>query len=127
VPEQRHILIADDERLITAALEAYFEADGYRVTTAADADEALAAAAQSPPDLVILDFVMPGMDGAAACRALKQREGMAAVPVIMFTGRSEEEAVLDARDAGADWYVTKPFDLAQLGTVVRQLLEQRQD
>ena len=103
---QRRILIVDDEAHIRDALARYLHQAGFLVMEAGDGVEALRLATATPPDLLILDLMLPGMDGLEVCRRLRSTS---AVPVLMLTARGEEADTLDGFRAGADDYVTKPF------------------
>jgi two-component system, OmpR family, KDP operon response regulator KdpE len=116
--EQR-ILVVDDERPIRRALEVTLTKAGYRVETATNGDEALTAAALTPPDLVILDLMLPDADGADVCRQL--RDWLAA-PILLISAVGDEADKIRALDAGADDYVTKPFSPGELLARCRALL-----
>jgi two-component system, OmpR family, KDP operon response regulator KdpE len=113
------ILVVDDERPIRRALEVTLAKAGYTVGTAIDASEALTQAALQPPDLVILDLMLPDADGADVCRQL--RDWLAA-PILLISAISDEGDKIRALDAGADDYVTKPFSPGELLARVRALL-----
>lgn len=117
--DQPHILVVDDESRYLRVLRATLEGAGYRVVTAANGADALALAEQSSFDLVLLDVRMPGLDGLATCRRLRQ---FALTPVIMLTALAEEEDRIHGLDAGADDYVTKPFSAGELLARVRAVL-----
>ena len=113
------ILVVDDERPIRRALEVTLAKAGYAVSTAIDASEALTQAALQPPDLVILDLMLPDADGADVCRQL--RDWMQA-PILLISAVGEEQDKIRALDAGADDYLTKPFGIGELLARVRALL-----
>jgi DNA-binding response OmpR family regulator len=117
------ILIIDDEPEIVRVLRGYLEQAGYRVLTAFDGVEGLRRARQESPDLVILDLMLPGMDGIDVCRAL--RKG-ADIPIIMVTARVEETDRVLGLELGADDYVTKPFSPRELVARVRAVLRRYQ-
>ena len=102
----RRILVVDDEEAIREVLAQYLRRAGFVVLEAADGPSALRIATATPPDLLILDLMLPGMDGLEVCRTL--RETLAA-PILMLTARSEEDDTLEGFRAGADDYVSKPF------------------
>jgi two-component system, OmpR family, KDP operon response regulator KdpE len=116
------VLVVDDEPQILRALRINLAARSYDVVTAADGHAALAAAARTVPDIVVLDLGLPDMDGIDVIRGLR---GWTAVPIIILSGRSQSAAKVDALDAGADDYVTKPFNvdelLARLRAVTRRV------
>ena len=113
------ILVVDDERPIRRALEVTLAKAGYTVSTAIDASEALTQSALQPPDLVILDLMLPDADGADVCRQL--RDWMQA-PILLISAVGEEQDKIRALDAGADDYLTKPFGIGELLARVRALL-----
>jgi DNA-binding response OmpR family regulator len=119
---QATILIVDDEAQNRRLLEALLEAAGYATTCAADAEEALASIVRRPPDLVLLDVMMPGMDGNELARVLKAGPSTASIPIIMVTANSDRAARLVSLDAGADDFLSKPVDRAELWLRVRNLL-----
>lgn len=103
------ILIADDEPLLVELLEFRLQARGYRTVTAADGREALAKLAQTPPDAVVLDAMMPVHDGFEVLRRMRADPATAAIPVIMLTARRGEADVVGALELGASDYLVKPF------------------
>jgi DNA-binding response OmpR family regulator len=115
----KKILVVDDEPRIVDVVQAYLERDGYRVLTAADGKTALNLARRERPALVILDLMLPEMDGLEVCRTLRQESN---VPVIMLTARTEETDKLIGLELGADDYVTKPFSPRELVARVRAVL-----
>ena len=105
------VLVVDDEPQIVRALTTNLRARGYDVTAAYDGEEALRAAAARPPDLVVLDLGLPGIDGIEVIRGLR---GWTAIPIIVLSVRDDEDDKVAALDAGADDYVTKPFGMNEL-------------
>jgi two-component system response regulator MprA len=114
------ILVVDDERAVRESLRRALELEGYDVDLAGDGLEGLARVEESQPDVLILDVLMPGMDGLEMCRRL--RRGGNRLPVLMLTARDAVENRVAGLDAGADDYVTKPFALEELLARVRALL-----
>lgn len=114
------ILIVDDEPDFRSMLQVNFEAEGYEVLTAADGVEGLALHREARPDLIVLDLMLPRMDGMQFIRAL--REAQDEVPVLMLTARSDERTKLKGFDLGADDYLTKPFSVLELLSRVRAIL-----
>lgn len=110
------ILVIDDEPQIRRALRVGLEREGYGVTLAASGEEGLDSAAEHPPDLVILDLAMPGMDGFEVCRQLRE---WSRAPVIVLSVREGEADKVRALDLGADDYLTKPFGMGELAARVR--------
>jgi DNA-binding response OmpR family regulator len=113
------VLVVDDEEAIAEAVRARLESEGYRVLVAADGAQALEAADRERPDLVVLDLMLPGMDGLEVCKQL-QRDRW--VPVLMLTARTEEADKVAGFAVGADDYLTKPFSLRELAVRVRAIL-----
>ncbi len=103
---RRRVLIVDDEPNIRDVLRQYLEAAGYLVAEAADGHEALSKIAATPPDLIVLDLMLPGIDGIDVCHAVRQSS---ATPILMLTARDDEPHKVEGFRAGADDYVTKPF------------------
>ena len=118
----RTILICDDEASILNSLEFSLGAEGYRVLAVADGEQALAQARAEPPDLIVLDVMMPRRNGFEVCRELKLDRRTADVPVILLTARGRREDRELGRQAGADAYVTKPFSPQRLLEKVQTLL-----
>ncbi len=115
----RRVLVVDDEPHIRTVLRGYLEADGFAVTEAADGDTALAALRDQPPDLVLLDVMLPGIDGLEVLRRLRT---FSEVYVILVTARSEEVDKLVGLGVGADDYVTKPFSPREVAARVKAVL-----
>ncbi len=113
------ILVVDDDSRLLHIVKMYLEIEGYDVTTAENGEEGLAKVTANPPDLVILDIMMPGMDGIEACRQIRAHPSTAAVPIIMFSALSSDDDIERARVAGANHLITKPFNLVGLGSVVK--------
>jgi DNA-binding response OmpR family regulator len=113
------VLVVDDEEAIAEAVRARLENEGYRVLVAGDGRQAIETAARERPDLVVLDLMLPGMDGLEVCREL-QRDRW--VPVLMLTARTEEADKVAGFAVGADDYLTKPFSLRELVVRVRAIL-----
>ena len=113
------ILLVEDEVELARVVARDLEAAGYRVVRAADGRQALASFAAQPPDLVILDWMLPGLDGLEVLRRIRQAS---AVPVLMLTARTEETDRVVGLEVGADDYLTKPFSLRELVARVRALL-----
>src|SRR5450631_4920249 len=116
------ILIVDDERANRRLLQVLLRPKGYVTRTATDGKEALASLADDPPDLILLDVMMPGLDGRAVARAVKANPATSKVPIIMVTAQTDREARLAALDAGAEDFLSKPVDRAELWLRVRNLL-----
>jgi DNA-binding response OmpR family regulator len=117
------VLIVDDDATIVDVLGRYLEADGFTVTGAADGRQGLELALADTPDLVVLDLMMPGLDGLEVCRRLR---ALAPVPIIMLTARSDEDDRVIGLELGADDYVAKPFSPKEVVARVRAVLRRAQ-
>jgi two-component system KDP operon response regulator KdpE len=119
VSTQPLVLVADDEPRITKLVSLALNAEGFRVVTASGGEEALQKAEEVRPDIILLDIVMPGIDGIEVMRQLRERRP---VPVILLTARGATSDKAKGLDLGADDYVAKPFDLDELAARVRAVL-----
>ncbi len=124
---KKSILVVEDEEDILALLHFNLSKAGYAVDCAACGEEALQKIKLQQPDLVLLDLMLPGIDGLDICRQLRRTEVTAELPIIMLTARGEEQDVIQGLELGADDYVTKPFSikvlLARIQTVLRRRTE----
>jgi adenylate cyclase len=116
------ILVVDDNEMNRDIIVTRLEANGYKTLQAADGQAALAAVTQHHPDLVLLDVMMPNIDGLEACRQLKGNAGLAFTPVILVTAKAATQDVVAGLDAGADEYLTKPIDQSALVARVKSVL-----
>jgi DNA-binding response OmpR family regulator len=116
------ILIVEDDNDIAKLIAHYLEKNGYGFEITPDGARALAAARVAPPDLVILDLMLPGLNGLDVCKALRYDARTAALPIIMLTARGEESERILGLDSGADDYIVKPFSPNELMARVRALL-----
>ena len=116
------ILIIEDEPDIVELLEYNLAREGYRVLSARDGEGGLEQARSRAPDLVLLDLMLPGMDGLEVCRELRSGRGTSSLPVIMLTAKSEESDVVIGLGVGADDYIAKPFSPRELVARVRAVL-----
>ncbi|QRX94373.1 response regulator transcription factor [Streptomyces noursei] len=114
------VLLAEDDRPIRTALERALTLEGYRVTAVADGIQALAAAHRERPDVILLDVMMPGIDGLQVCQVLRAEQDR--TPVLMLTARVETADRIAGLDAGADDYVVKPFEVEEVFARIRALL-----
>ncbi len=119
------ILLVDDEPNIVLSLEFLMRKQGYRVGIARNGTEALAAIAADAPDLLLLDIMMPDVDGYEVCRQLRARADRAATKVIFLSAKSQPADINKGYAVGADLYIPKPFSTRQLMEKVRELLELR--
>ncbi len=115
----RKVLVVDDDRKLVDLVRLYLERDGYAVLTAYDGRQALEISRRRAPDLIVLDLMLPAVDGLDVCRILRAES---LVPIIMLTARTTEEDRLLGLDLGADDYVTKPFSPRELVARVRAVL-----
>lgn len=113
------ILLVDDEEAVVAPLRYHLEKEGYVTVIAYDGEEALAQARAEKPDLIVLDLMLPKLDGWEVCRILRQES---TIPIIMLTARDEETSKVLGLDVGADDYLTKPFSFRELLARIRALL-----
>jgi two-component system alkaline phosphatase synthesis response regulator PhoP len=118
----RKILIVDDESVLVETIAYNLEQAGYQVETAADGNSALEAVRRASPDLIILDIMLPEMDGLEVCRQLRRDEATATTPIMMLTAKGDEIDKVVGLEVGADDYVTKPFGRRELLARVRALL-----
>lgn len=114
------VLLAEDDRPIRTALERALTLEGYRVTAVADGIQALAAAHRERPDVILLDVMMPGIDGLQVCQVLRAEQDR--TPILMLTARVETADRIAGLDAGADDYVVKPFEVEEVFARLRALL-----
>lgn len=119
----KRILIVDDEKDIRELLAFHLEQNGFTTLTASDGEEALDKVEEALPDLIILDLMLPKMDGAEVCRAFKSREHTRRIPIIMLTAKGEEIDRVVGFELGADDYVTKPFSPRELVLRVKAVLK----
>jgi DNA-binding response OmpR family regulator len=121
----KKILVIDDEPKIVELCSDYLKSAGFEVVTACDGPRGLAAARSERPDLIVLDLMLPGMDGLDVCRELRRAEivsGEGSVPIIMLTARADESDKLIGLELGADDYLTKPFSPRELVARIRTVL-----
>lgn len=116
------VLIVEDEDAQAEVLRYNFDREGFEVLLAGDGDEAMLAAEEQQPDLVLLDWMLPGTSGISVCQQLRARPETRALPIIMLTARSEEGDRIRGLDSGADDYVVKPFSPSELVARVRAVL-----
>src|SRR5207247_7952054 len=116
------VLIVDDDARLREYVRANLELEGYIVREAASAEEGLQALEEEPPDLVLLDVMMPRVDGWEMLRRVQERHGVGTIPVLMFSGKVEEEKLTDADARGVSGFIGKPFDPQQLIESAKQLV-----
>jgi len=119
---QPHVLIVEDEDAQRQILAYNLEAEGFRTTKAIDGEDGLLMATEDPPDVIVLDWMMPRLSGIEVCRRLKLNAQTAAVPVIMLSAKSEDVDKVRGLETGADDYVVKPYSVSELMARVRAQL-----
>ena len=116
------VLIVDDDEKLREYVRVNLEAEGYAVREASSAEEGLEALEEEPPDLILLDVMMPQVDGWEMLRRVQEKHGVGAIPVIMFSGKVDERSAADATARGAHGFIGKPFDPRALIESTKQLL-----
>ena len=119
---QQTVLVVDDDPVIQRLLQVNFEMEDYLVITAGDGEEGLKRALKEMPDIVLLDVMMPKMDGIAVAKALRADPKTAEMPIIMLTAKAQAADIHAGREVGVDVYVTKPFDPLELIETVKELI-----
>jgi two-component system phosphate regulon response regulator PhoB len=116
------VLVVEDEAALATMLRYNLEKQGFRVDEAADGQEAMLRIAEEPPDLVLLDWMLPVMSGIEVCRQIRRRPDTRDLPVIMVTARTDDQDAVRGLNTGADDYITKPFNMEALLARMRALL-----
>ena len=119
----RRILIVDDEQDIVETLRFSLEMEGFQCLSSYDGTDGLKKAQEENPDLIILDIMLPKIDGYRICRLLKFDEKYRHIPIIMLTARAQEKDISTGKETGADEYVTKPFEMDTLIGLVKQYVK----
>ena len=117
--KQHHFMIVDDDKNIAELMRLYLEKEGYTVSIYHRGDEAVEAFKRNPPKLMVLDIMLPGMDGWQVCRAVRQ---ISAIPIIMLSAKDETFDIVLGLELGADDYITKPFDPKELTARIKAVL-----
>lgn len=120
--EKRKVLLADDEEDIKLVIQMYLETSGYEVVTAYDGLDAIEKAKETKPDLILMDIMMPVIDGIEVTRQIKSLEETKHIPVVMLTAAAQSAMVERAMKAGASDYISKPFEPENLKNIVDQIL-----
>src|SRR5579871_1682795 len=123
----KKILAVDDERHIVRLVQVNLERQGYEVVTAYDGKEALEKVASENPDLIVLDVMMPYMDGFEVLKTLKKDPTTRDIPVIMLTAKANDADVFQGYKSGVDCYLTKPFNPLELLTFIRRIFESQEN
>lgn len=118
----KKIVLAEDEPQIARLVEFKLKKEGYQVTWKENGEEALKAIKADKPDLILLDVMMPVMDGYEVLRRLKEDENLRSIPVVMLTARAQERDVVKGINSGAEDYITKPFHPAELLARVKRIV-----
>ena len=122
---KKKLLLADDEQVLVGALKERFEDDGYTVVTAFDGEECLEKTNLENPDLIIMDVVMPKLDGYSIIKVMQQNDATRDIPIIMLTGRDQMEDIF--RMEGVKEYVIKPFDYEALRDMVKKIFKDQKN
>lgn len=120
-PESLRIVVADDDPVLRALLKLKLEGEGHTVTLTADGDETLRQVAADPPDLLVLDVVMPGIDGLELTRRLRDRPESKDLPIVLLTGRDTDPDIVEGWKSGANYYITKPFVIEHLRYFIKTM------
>ena len=130
MPKEK-ILVVDDEEDILELVKYNLERAGFQITCAQSGEKAIEATRQEPPNLIVLDLMLPGIDGLEVARRLKQRQKTAGIPIVMLTAKGEEADIVTGLELGADDYMTKPFSplvlIARIKAVLRRQSAQSQE
>lgn len=122
--EKKRILIIDDEEDLVETMEMALEAHGYSVMTALDGEDGLKKSTQERPDVIVLDIMMPKMNGYQVCWELKNHDETKSLKVIMLTAKTQESDKFWGYETGADEYITKPFEMQELIQKIEELTNQ---
>lgn len=120
--EEALILVVDDDEIVARTIERSLRAGGFRVAVVHSGVEALRSVRRNPPDLMVLDVIMPGMDGVEVCKQVRSDPLMSDLPILFLTAKSKEEDRIEGLRAGADDYLMKPFNLDELYLRIRAIL-----
>jgi len=118
---KKSVFVVDDEEDILELICHHLTREGFQVTTATNGKNAVKAITQKPPDLILLDLMLPGIDGLDVCRILKKENKTADIPIIMLTAKGEESDIITGLELGADDYITKPFSMKVLIARIRAI------
>lgn len=122
--DKKRLLLVDDEKDLVETVKFRLEANNYEVLTADDGSEGLDKAKKEKPDLIILDLMLPKMDGYKVCGLLKADVRYNKIPIILFTARAQEEDIKLCKEVGAEAYITKPFEPQVLLSKIKELLKE---
>jgi len=127
VRKGKHVYVVEDEEDIRELLKFHLDREGYTVTTVANGEEAVKKISRDLPDIILLDLLLPGMDGLEVCRTLKKDPRTAAIPILMVTAKGEESDIVAGLELGADDYITKPFSIKVVIARTRAVLRRRRE
>jgi CheY-like chemotaxis protein len=122
----QRVLVVDDDPHVLQLLRVNFELEGYEVVSASNGEEALQRIDERPPDILVCDVMMPGMDGLEVVERVRNNPATAKLPIVMVSAKAQQSDLLAGGDAGADAYVTKPFDPQDLIDAVTNVLKRKQ-
>jgi DNA-binding response OmpR family regulator len=115
------VIVADDDPVMRSLLQMKLEADGHRVILAEDGEQALEQVGRAEPDLLVLDIVMPGVNGLEVTKRLRERPETATLPIVLLTGCDSNTDIIAGWQSGADYYITKPFAMEQLRYFIKHM------
>ena len=121
-----HLLVVEDEEDLRELLVYNLAREGFRITAVDSGEQAITKAGRDRPDLVVLDLMLPGIDGLEVCRSLKSHEETAIIPIVMLTAKGEESDIVAGLELGADDYITKPFSPRVLSARIKAVLRRKQ-
>jgi len=124
---KKKIFVVEDEEDLLELLTFNLSREGFEVNSAQDGEEAARAIPRALPDLILLDLMLPGLDGLEVCRALKKNSKTAGIPIVMVTAKGEESDIVAGLELGADDYITKPFSMKILIARLRALLRRKEE
>ncbi|PLX77456.1 MAG: two-component system response regulator [Desulfuromonas sp.] len=119
---KKKVLIVEDEETLLSLESILLSSKGYEVKGVMDGPSALEAVVNTKPDLVLLDIMLPGIDGYEVCRQIKANEATRHIPVVMLSAKKSKEDLVKGEQAGADWYITKPFKSAMVIETIQRFL-----
>ena len=122
--EKKKILVVDDQIDLVKTLQFALELEQYKVLVSYNGEDALSQARKEHPDLILLDIMLPKLDGYKVCRLLKFDEQYKHIPILMMTAKTQEKDKLMGKETGADEYITKPFDMDELMGKIKEYLKQ---
>ena len=119
-------LVVDDDPKIVTLISFILRKEGYIIVTASNGEEGIEMAKKESPDIMLLDLMMPGIDGYKVCEIMKADPELSRIPIIMLTALNDGKSIEEGIKKGANWYITKPFEAAHLIKRVKKLIEQKE-